>query len=476
MLTVWQQLLDRLAVGETLICADEIRRWNKKEWQETLGLGLLREIELSESTICDQCGDAHWAGIYWEVPGVKACFGCDTEGVIDIEIDRLRQWRIDADRTAGLVAGAFDLPGSVEMLLQDRLWRLGRRRVSGRYREVFFGIGAGVPVPAMSAAIRSSVGTGSALLLTLGAIANPDGLPSGQHLLDLAWITGVNNGRVVLQLDYVEERLSEGCGPPDKSTQSIPAPAGATWRDVSIILSDGSLQVTACGRTFERSPADAGFGDPDQRLELLRLFAAARGTLGADKMSALLAGDTPSKKRVGRLRQLLQDLIEIDGESIQYNRNAGAYCCQFEIRLAVDAGFRAPAGSTWLDFSFHESRDGRILVTVPDTQRFRACGPIVDDRRIGEVAERYDVVTRTHSLTEIGLRSEAGRLTEEGTVFVSLLRASGTLGRRSNSMTVLELAKRLRDWTGLEDEPLRLSETTGSWSAVFACSSDFGRK
>src|ERR1039458_7559792 len=106
MRTVWQQLLDRLAAGEVTICADEVPRWDKNQWEEVLGLGLLRETELAGAVVCDQCGAAHWAEVYWVTPGVKACFGCDTEGVIDIELDRLRQWRIDADRVAGLVAGS----------------------------------------------------------------------------------------------------------------------------------------------------------------------------------------------------------------------------------------------------------------------------------------------------------------------------------------------------------------------------------
>ena len=105
MRTVWQRLLDWLAAGEVLICADVVRRWDKNQWQEILGLGLLRETELATVVVCDQCGDAHWAEIHWVTPGVQACFGCETEGVIDIEIDKLRQWRIDPDRVAGL-AGA----------------------------------------------------------------------------------------------------------------------------------------------------------------------------------------------------------------------------------------------------------------------------------------------------------------------------------------------------------------------------------
>jgi hypothetical protein len=473
MRTVWQQLLDRLAVGEVLICADEVRRWDKNQWQEVLGLGLLRETELAVAVVCDQCGDGHWADIHWVTPGVRACFGCETEGVIDIEIDRLRQWRIDADRVAGLVAGSLDLSAPIEMLLRERLWRIGRRRLGGRYRDIFFGIGAGSPLAEMSAAIRASIGPGATLLLTIGADGSSEGLPSGQHLLGLASVSRVEGGRVVIDLDYVEERLAESGGSSRKSVPSIPAPAGATWRDVSIIVFDGMLQVTVRGKVRETDFTELGVDQQSQTIQLLKLFAAARGTLDAAKVGDLGSGDTAARMRVRRLRQLLQELIGVDGDPIEHHRKAKTYACQFEIRLAGDEGFRTPAGVTWLELAFHERNDGRILVTVPERRQFRAHGAQNrSGESVGEVAEERGTVTRTHSLEEMGLRTYAGQLTSEGAVFVDLLRAGGMLPRRGNDVVVLELAAQLREWTGLDGEPLRLVEASLSWTAAFACSSE----
>ena len=76
---------------------------------------------------------------------------------------------------------------------------------------------------------------------------------------------------------------------------------------------------------------------------------------------------------------------------------------------------------------------------------------------MGEVAEEIGMLTRTYSLEEMGLRSDRGRLTDEGAAFIALLRAGGSLPRRSDDMTVLSLAKRLSQWTGLDDEPLTRS-------------------
>jgi hypothetical protein len=473
MRTVWQQLLDRLAAGEVTICADELPRWDKNQWEEVLGLRLLRETELAGAVVCDQCGEAHWAEVYWVTPGVKACFGCDAEGVIDIELDRLRQWRIDADRVAGLVAGSLDLSSPIEVLLRERLWRIGRRRVGGRYRDIFFGVGARLPVAEMSAAIRSSIGPGSALLLTVGADGNPEGIPAGQHRLDLASVSRIEGGRVVIDLDYVEERLAGEAPSTRTSSPTIPVPAGATWRDVSIIVFDGMLRITVRGKVHETDFAELGVDQRSQPIELLKLFAAARGTLDTAKIQELVSGGAAVKMRVRRLRQLLQELIGVDGDPIENHRKAKAYVCQFEIRLAGDDGFRTPAGVTWLDLAFHERVDGRILVTVPERQQFRARGAQNrSGESVGEVAEERGTVTRTYSLEEMGLRTEAGKLTSEGAAFTDLLRAGGMLPRGGNDVVVLELAAQLREWTGLDGEPLRLLEASRSWTAVFACSSE----
>ena len=473
MRTVWQRLLDRLAAGDVVIGFDEARRWDQCQWRQLLGLGLLRETELAPGVVCDECGDPHWAEVHWVTPGIKACFGCATEGVIDIELDRLRQWRIDADRVAGLVAGSLELSSPVEMLLRERLWRIGRRRLGGRYRDIFFGVPSGSPVAEMSAAIQASIGQGSALLLTIGAEGNPEGIPSGQHLLDLSSISCLEDGRMTIDLDYLEDRLAEAVPSARKSAPSIPAPAGATWREVSIIVFEGLLQVTVCGQVHEKDFAEIGVEQQSQPIQLLKLFAAARGTLDTTKIQDLVSGDAAVKMRVRRLRQLLQELIGVDGDPIENHRKAKAYTCQFEIRLAGDDGFRTPAGVTWLDLGFHERTDGRILVAVPERRQFRARGAVSrSGESVGEVAEDRGTVTRTYSLEEMGLRTAAGQITPEGAVFVDLLRAGGMLPRGGNDVVALELAVQLREWTGLDGEPLRLVEASRSWTAVFACSSE----
>jgi len=461
-----------VAAGDGMFGDDDSRRWNPRQREEVFGLGILREMELAESVYCDQCGDPHFSDVHWVTPGVAACFGCPTEGVIDIEIDRLRQWRIDTDRIAGLVAGSLDLSSPVEVSLRDHLWHLGRRRLGGRYRDVFFGIGARTPVSTMSAAIRSRIGPGSALLLAVGCNGNPEGLPSNHHLIDFASVSRVEGGRVQIDLDYVEDRLAASEPASPKSVRSISVPAGATWADVSIVVFDAMLEITVRGKVHEVDFVGLGVDQQTQPIELLKLFAAARGTLDVAKIQDLVSGESPLKMRILRLRQLLKELIAVDGDPFDYKRKAQTYICRFEVRLASDDGFHVPAGATWLNLVFHERADGRILVSVPEKQQFRAFGSQgVGRKRSGEVAEETGMITRTYSLEEMGLRSDRGRLTDEGAAFIALLRAGGSLPRRSDDMIVLNLAKLLCEWTGLEGEPLRLVATSRSWTAVFACTS-----
>ncbi len=471
--TIWPRLLERLASGDPVVGIDEFRRWGRLDFERAVGLGIMRETEAATCIMCDACPERHSSEVICVAGGRRMFISCPEEGTVNVEPWRLRQWRIDAGRVAQLAGVAMGIAVPIQVLLLQHLWSLGRRRLGGRYRDIFLGVGGGPPLSEMSAAIRSSIGQGSALLLTVCCDGRPDEISSGHQAIDFISVSRMDGPQVIVDLEYLEDRFTESAPPSRKSSRSIPAPAGATWRDVSMIVFDGMLRITVCGEVHETDFAELGVDQKSQPIELLKLFAAARGTMDTAKIQELVSGDAAVKMRVLRLRQFLQELIGVDGDPIENHRKAKAYVCQFEIRLAGDDGFRTPAGVTWLDLTFHERVDGRILVTVPERQQFRARG--AQNRRgetVGEVAEERGTVTRTYSLEEMGLRAEAGQLTSEGAAFAELLRAGGMLARGGNDMVVLKLAARLREWTGLDGEPLRLLEASRSWTAVFACSSE----
>ena len=470
--TIWPRLLERLASGDPLISADDLRAI-KPELDRAIAMGVLREAEAARWIMCDSCPERHWSEVVWVAGGQRAFIACPQEGTVDVESARLRQWRIDPGSVARHTANALGLTSSVEVLLPQHLWSLGRRRLGGRYRDTFLGIGGGPTVAEMSAAVRSSIGHGSALLLTVCCDGATQAPQAGHEYVDLASVSRLDVDQLVLDLEYLEDRFAERAPTSRRPVRSIPATAATTWGDVSILVFDGFMRINLPGKEHEVEFAGLGLDEQAQPIELLMLFAAARGTLDAGRLGTVVSGDSPIKMRMLRLRQLLQSLIDIDGDPLSYSKKARTYSCNFRIQLDRDEGFRTPASASWLDFAFHERADGRIVVSVPEKVRVRAHG---SNSRGGptvtEMAERDSTSRRAHSLEDMKLRLDAGRLTEEGTAFVELLRSGGTLARRGNDIVVLRLAQRLREWTGLDGEPLRLVEASRCWTAVFACSSD----
>ncbi len=470
---IWPRLLERLASGDPVVGVDEMRRWGRLEFDRAVSLGILRETEAARWIMCDACPERHWSEVIVVAGGRRMFISCPEEGTVNIEPPRLRQWRIDAGRVADLAAVALGFTTGVEVVLLQHLWRLGRRRLGGRYRDVFLGIGGGPTLAEMSAAVQSLIGQGSALLMSVRCDGNPNGLPASHQVIDFISVSRLEGAQAVVDIEYLEDRFAESTPPSLKSAQSLPAPAGAVWGDVSIIVFEEFMRITVGRKEHEVGFAEIGLDPQSQTVELLKLFAAARGTLDGAKLRNAITGDTPVRIRVLRLRQLLQALIEIDGNPLGYAKKAENYTCNFHIRLDRDEGFRAPSGTSWLDLAFHERADGRILVSISEKRQFRAHGQYCEDgKRVTEVAERDGTITRTHALEEIGLRNSAGRLSKEGTVFLELLRTGKIRASGDNKLVVLGLAERLRDWTEIAGDPLRLIEASDCWTAVFACSSE----
>lgn len=397
---------------------------------------------------------------------------CPEEGPVAVEPWRLRQWRIDAGRLAEAVAKALDLSGAVRPIDLGRLFHLGRRRLAGRFRDLFLVAGDTGNLNADFERLLRYEGWNSGAVLVPLADGCSSEAPSKLRVIDLCSISRFAGGTLAIDLDYIADSFGEEPVRTDHS-QTVAAPPDATWSEVNMVLHDTFMQVTIRGKETERDYSQAGFRDPDQRLELLKLFAAARGMLHSDRISSVIQGETPLRTRISRLRHLLLGLIEVDGDPIEHNKKANTYSCRFDICLADHWGHPTPDGATWIDFSFHECLDGRLLVSVSQKQRFRAQSRAsADAQPTNEVAERDTPSGRLYSLEEMRLRTPAGKLTPEGSALVRLVRSHGRLPRRGDDLTVLNLAKLLRDWTGIEEQPFRFSEGTASWTALFACSSE----
>ncbi len=138
---LWRAVVRHAASGEPTFCFDEAREWSREQFEHLVELGILREGPLAASVVCDACGKMHREDVRREPSvrdplGKRAYIRCE-EGPVHVPEIRLRQWVVDGSVFAKSLAAAMALSGTVEEISAGRVWKLGRRRLAGRFRDVF---------------------------------------------------------------------------------------------------------------------------------------------------------------------------------------------------------------------------------------------------------------------------------------------------------------------------------------------------
>lgn len=162
-MTPLEDLLRRIDLDEPLLTGDDRRAIPAEDWDRVVALGLLREAAAAEFVRCDDCYDRHEEDVQWIAEGgaLRPFVECPDVGLVPVDPERLRQWRIDLARFAALLAAALACAGRVEELVPGRLWLLGHLGVAERPREVFLGRGLarrdGATVVAGCTRLRSAI-------------------------------------------------------------------------------------------------------------------------------------------------------------------------------------------------------------------------------------------------------------------------------------------------------------------------------
>jgi hypothetical protein len=317
------------------------------------------------------------------------------------------------------------------------------------------------------------------ILLVLG---NMEGLRGWQvanfTVLEALEVVSFGDGRLDVALDYIEDALPrERTAEKSAEIRGVPILEGTRWEQLSIAVLETSLLVKICGYEKELSLAEAGFADArrgegvsDRPLQVLRLFASRRGRIVLGELPGGERERSRVRKQVSVLRTRFRGLFAIDGDPIVLEKAPGQYRCAFEVRLGGDSGYPTPAGASWLDFRIEEVAGGRIAVGVKSKEVFRARQiQRDDDRGFSEAAERDERAWREYSMATLGLAKDSGHPTPEGQILLEILRSEGKLQRLPDDMTVLKLGRWLREWTGIEDDPIRYSTGKRAWIAHFEC-------
>jgi hypothetical protein len=312
----------------------------------------------------------------------------------------------------------------------------------------------------------------------LGNVDHLKGWPVANFtVLEAPEVLSFADGRLDVALDYIEDALPrERTAEKSAEIRSVPVPEGTRWDQLTIAVLETSLLVRICGHEKELSLEEAGFADArqggavsDRPLQVLRLFASRRGRI---VLGELPGGDRERsrvRKQVSVLRTRFRSLFAIDGDPIILEKAPGQYRCAFEVRLGGDGGYPTPAGASWLDFRIEEMAGSRIAVGVKSKEVFRARIQGDDDRGFSETAERGERAWREYSMATLGLAKDSGHPTPEGQTLLEILRSEGKLQRPPDDMPVLKLGRWLREWTGIEDDPIRYSTGKRACIAHFEC-------
>ncbi|NUN01315.1 MAG: hypothetical protein HUU41_09390 [Bryobacteraceae bacterium] len=477
---VWRAVIRRAACGDRTFSFDEVREWPREHFERLIKLGIVRDGPLAGSVECDACGTMHREDVVWEPSvrdplGKRAYIRCPEEGPVHVPEIRLRQWVIDGSAMAANLAAAMALSGAVEEIAAGRVWRLGRRRLAGRFRDVLLSMASVQEhLRIVDAATRHLTAKDGILL-----VAQPPHEPEGHDrltVIDLAQVVEVGADALTVDLDYIEDLLPRERTIKEDKIRSLPVPEGIPWAEITLEVGDSSLRVIARGQSWNVDLEEAGFadsrrkqGEADKLFRILNWFALHHGRLPIAEVRRRKDSPDGFRRQISNLRKRLGSLIPAEGESILWDPEEEAYTCCFRILRSGEAALPQPADGSWMSFELVERRDGRIAAGVKANSVRRA-----RDARTGQTdaGEYQEMLWHEYSLVDLGLARDVDRLLPEGCVLIELLRSSGRLARAGDDLAVLKLNQWLRGRTGLNGDPLQFSEATGTWIATFDCSSE----
>ena len=422
-----EALLAVLDEENVIVSAEAASRWPSSVVAAFEAMGVLVPTVEAEQVLCDACDDQHAV----EVVRIGDCrYGaCPAEGRIEIEPSRVRQWRTNPDAFAARLGE--ELGGKIRAMLAGRLWDLGSVNLGVSRRKVL--VARGLRREGSAATLeRASVESGRtpSVLLAIQTPAEPPRTDGAPIIFAVAAVVGLEDGRLRIRKDaFVELQPLRT----HVAGERLAAPKGATWEDVTLVVSPERLRVEVWSRGDLEVDRTLGYGEagfvdrremkPNDSWSLLRDLASNGGVAPSEIARA-------QKPRVSNLRRALKALLPIDGDPIRYEEKE--YRAAFLTR--EDGPFkplRMPRGATWRDVSILIEHRNRLRVLV------RGEGFFVDRE-------------------QLGLSGRDGRPTRAGEALEALAKTS-TIDGGLDDQGLLELNKALKG-LGVTDDPFHLTD------------------
>ncbi|MFN9132485.1 MAG: hypothetical protein ACK5XO_07345, partial [Phycisphaerales bacterium] len=146
--------------SEPLFSAREVASWPDGQAQWLQERGVLCATTSASRVGCSCCPSGHVEDVL-EVPDAdppRFFIACPESVTVEVDSEALRQWTIDGDAVASLIAAAHGLQGCPTPIESGRVWRLGTTRWQQTSREVLLARGLGAEDAARIAAHAGQAG------------------------------------------------------------------------------------------------------------------------------------------------------------------------------------------------------------------------------------------------------------------------------------------------------------------------------
>jgi hypothetical protein len=137
------QLWSLLEAPALTVAERVVRRWPENEFTHLSNLGVLVPGPDADRVVCPECHRHVEELVVLDGPGdlVRYFVSCPRVGRVPVPPRARRQWSVNLNGVAALLATALRVTGKISELVPDRLWRLGRTMWNGHSRDVLLARG-----------------------------------------------------------------------------------------------------------------------------------------------------------------------------------------------------------------------------------------------------------------------------------------------------------------------------------------------
>ncbi len=210
--SAWQQCLDRLASPDPSLSYDEVCAWAQDEYDCLVRAGIIREVAAATRIVCEACPDAHWEPVFWGRDGT-AFIICPNAGLVAVESERMRQWQVDPQHLATLLAKSLSTSGPPRYLAAGRFWCLGQIGIGKRKPYVFLAFVDPDAVDGVERDIRRGYGQAMGMLFVPFTPEQPETRGRIQ-LVDIRTVCSLQNGKVVVDDGVIQALFAEAASSP----------------------------------------------------------------------------------------------------------------------------------------------------------------------------------------------------------------------------------------------------------------------